>query len=444
MYSLGRLRAPAAATQLLASLRDPDPATRPAAARALTRELRRRRQARPATVADVLARAADDKDPGVRINALRSLGTYRDSSLAPAVAWRVDDPVANVRVQAAATLGELGGSAARAALLRVVAGKGTFALRREALLGLARADSARVRPSPARAGGPAGTGGNARRRREGWALAGARGVLRGSSPIADGRVVAAGLQAWAGAVEGPDAALARGRRRLLTHRDAAVRSVAADVVARAADPGDLPALTAMYGRSARDSFPDAAIAALNAIAAIGGTGAAAQARVEREFLRHGCPGRRTICSGAGPRSNWPEAATRWGPAHPIATGRSLQDYRDLVRRFVVAPDSVARPHVIIETEQRGHSRGRAVRSRGAAHRGQLPAAGRSALLRRQPLAPGGAQLRGAGWRSPGRRVRRPRRRHPGRDQSHRGTTSSRCWAWRCRVPTPARASGSSL
>ena len=51
--------------------------------------------------------------------------------------------------------------------------------------------------------------------------------------------------------------------------------------------------------------------------------------------------------------NWPELAARWGRAAPIATGRSAQDYRDLVRRFVVAPDSVARPKVFIETEQRG-------------------------------------------------------------------------------------------
>ena len=50
--------------------------------------------------------------------------------------------------------------------------------------------------------------------------------------------------------------------------------------------------------------------------------------------------------------NWPELAAR-GRATPIATGRSAQDYRDLVLRFIVAPDSVARPKVIIETDQRG-------------------------------------------------------------------------------------------
>ncbi|HEU5304462.1 MAG TPA: peptidylprolyl isomerase, partial [Gemmatimonadales bacterium] len=52
-------------------------------------------------------------------------------------------------------------------------------------------------------------------------------------------------------------------------------------------------------------------------------------------------------------ANWPEAADRWGRAYPIATGRTLEDYRDLARRFLAAPDSVARPHVFIETEQRG-------------------------------------------------------------------------------------------
>ncbi len=52
-------------------------------------------------------------------------------------------------------------------------------------------------------------------------------------------------------------------------------------------------------------------------------------------------------------TNWPEASNRWGPAYPLATGRTLQDYRDVARRFLVAPDSVARPHIFVETEQRG-------------------------------------------------------------------------------------------
>jgi cyclophilin family peptidyl-prolyl cis-trans isomerase len=139
---------------------------------------------------------------------------------------------------------------------------------------------------------------------------------------------------------------------LLTHDDAAVRSVAADIVGRGADPGDLAALTVMYSRTARDSFPDAAISALNAVAAIARSGSAAQARVDREFLGS-LPRPANYLLRRWAEANWPEAAARWGPAYPIATGRSLQDYRDLVRRFVVARDSVARPHVFIETDQRG-------------------------------------------------------------------------------------------
>ena len=350
LYSLGRLRAPAAANQLIAALRDQDPATRGVAVRALIRSYAEASKLDPGTIGGMLTKAVDDADPGVRINALRSLGSYEDSTLVPTVASRIDDPVANVRVQAASTLGELGGSAATAALLRALKGKGSFALRREALLGLARADSTRFAAAAA-----AWQGSRDWRDRataaEGWALAGAARPPWFISDR-DGRVVAAGLQGWATAVQGPDRRLIDAGRRLLTYQDAAVRSVAADIVERAADPGDLAALTVMYSRAARDSFPDAAISALNAVAAIGRSGSAAQARVDREFLGS-VPRPANYLLRRWAEANWAEAAARWGPAHPIATGRSLQDYRDLVRHFIVAPDSVARPHVFIETDQRG-------------------------------------------------------------------------------------------
>jgi cyclophilin family peptidyl-prolyl cis-trans isomerase len=108
----------------------------------------------------------------------------------------------------------------------------------------------------------------------------------------------------------------------------------------------------MYARAARDSFPDAAISALGGIAAISRSGAQARTRVESEFLRS-TPRPANYLLRRWAEANWAEAAARWGPAHPIATGRSAQDYRDVVRRFIVAPDSVARPRVFIETEQRG-------------------------------------------------------------------------------------------
>ena len=350
VYSLGRLKAPAAANQLVAALRDADPATRAVAARALMREYAESAKLAPATIGGVLARVIDDNDPGVRINALRSLGSYRDSVLARPIAWRVDDPVANVRVQAAITLGELGGSHAREALIRVVGGKGSFALRREALLGLARADTAQFTRLSS-AWRSSGDWRNRATAAEGWALSRTGGVPW-FVPDRDGRVVAAGLQAWAAAVTGPDPVLVEAGRRLLDHQDAGVRSVAGDVVARAADPGDLTALFTMYSRSARDSFPDAAIAALNAVLAISRSGPEARTKVDNEFLRQS-PRPTNYLLRRWAEDYWPEAAARWGSAYPLETGRSLQDYRDLVRQFIVAPDSLARPHVFIETEQRG-------------------------------------------------------------------------------------------
>jgi cyclophilin family peptidyl-prolyl cis-trans isomerase/HEAT repeat protein len=350
IYSLARLRAPEASNHLLAALRASDPLIQAAAARALTRAYAQAAKVAPASMAAVLVRSVDSENPGVRINALRSVATYRDSTLVPRVVSRVDDPNPNVRVQAAATLGELGGSLAAAALQRAFKGKGIFALRREALLGLARADGAAFTTAAA----PWRSGADWRERAtvaEGWALAGATGTPWFTSDK-DGRVVAAGVQAWLTRVEGPDRALVDAARRLLPHPDAAVRSVAADALTRAADPGDLTSLVAMYGRSARDSFPDATLSALKAIVAIEKRGPAARARVEREFL-DAVPHPSNYLLRRWAEANWPEAFERWGPAHPIATGRTLQDYRDLARRFITDPDSVARPHVLIETEQRG-------------------------------------------------------------------------------------------
>jgi cyclophilin family peptidyl-prolyl cis-trans isomerase len=108
----------------------------------------------------------------------------------------------------------------------------------------------------------------------------------------------------------------------------------------------------MYGRSLRDSFPDASIAALNAVVAISRAGPEARSRVDSDFLRQSRRPENYLLRRWA-EDNWPEAAGLWGPAYPIVTGRSAQDYRDLARQFIVAPDSVARPHVFIETEQRG-------------------------------------------------------------------------------------------
>jgi cyclophilin family peptidyl-prolyl cis-trans isomerase/HEAT repeat protein len=350
LYSLGRLRTPQAGNHLIAAFQSDDPETRAVAARALTRDYALSAKLAPATVAGLLSHAIDDQDAGVRVNAIKALGTFHDSTFASAVASRVEDPDFNVRVQAASTLGELPGSISSSTLHRIVQSKGGFAVRREALLGLARIDPAGF----AAAAEPWRTNSDWRSRAtaaEGWARAGHRDApwFLGDR---DGRVIAAGLQAWADTVSGPDGALIAAARRLINHPDAAVRSVSADALARAADAVDITSLVQMYTRSLRDSFPEAAISAIGALAAIYRGGGAGAARVQREFLAV-VPRPANYLLRRWAEANWDEAAQRWGPAYPLVTGRTLQDYRDLARQFLLAPDSLARPHVFIDTEQKG-------------------------------------------------------------------------------------------
>ncbi|MEP6686965.1 MAG: peptidylprolyl isomerase [Gemmatimonadales bacterium] len=350
VYSLGRLRASPAGNRMLLVLRDQEPYIRSLAARALTRSYADSAGLAPSAVADLLVRATDDASSQVRINAIRSLAGYRTSGLTSRLVPMLDDPLSSVQVQTAETLGEVGGDEAVAGLARVTRGKGIFALRRTALVALGRADSAAFETAAASWRKSADWRDRAAAA-EGGALAGP-GLSPWFLADKDGRVVAAGLQAWAGEVEGPDPALLAAARPLLAHKDAAVRSVAADAVARAADLADLPAVIRMYGATGRDSFPEAALSALGAILAIRNTGPAAQARVDREFLV-GAVRPQNYLLRQWAADNWPEAAARWGAVHPIATGRSVQDYRDLARRYLTGPDSLARPHVIIETEGRG-------------------------------------------------------------------------------------------
>jgi cyclophilin family peptidyl-prolyl cis-trans isomerase/HEAT repeat protein len=349
-FTLGRVRAVPAASRLTVTLRDPEWFVRAMAARGLTQPYAVEAGLAPRSVADLLTRAASDANPQVRVNALRSLATFRDSSVVTRIVPMLDDPVPGVQVQAAMTAGELGGREVVGRLARIAAGKGTFGVRRAALVALGHADSASFvaastrwrtstdwRERSAAAEGSAAAGPGLRP----WFLA-----------DRDPRVVAAGLQAWAEAAQGADTALVAAARQLVQHIDAAVRSVAADALARAAKPDDLPLLTAAFRRTARDSFPDAAIAALGAILAIRKSSAEARVRVDQEFAASATrPDDYLVRRWA--EQNWPELAQRWGHSAPIATGRSPQDYRDLIRRFLLAPDSIARPRVIIETDQRG-------------------------------------------------------------------------------------------
>ncbi|HET8650154.1 MAG TPA: HEAT repeat domain-containing protein [Gemmatimonadales bacterium] len=350
VYTLGSVRAVEAAPRIAARLTDEDPTVRATAARALTSAYADSAHQSPSTVAGLLAHAIDDQDPAVRINALRSLGTFHDSTHVNAVLPHLNDTFDHVRLQAVMTLGELGGASASKALQDVLTRKLPIGLLREALTGLARIDTAAFRQVATGWAQDADWRERAAAA-EGWALAGAVGTPWFLNDR-DGRVIAAGLQAWAGQVEGADPQLVAAARRLLSSRDAAVRSVSADIIGRAADPADIPALADAYRRTTSDSFADAALSAVAAAARISASGQDGRLAAERGFLAViGRPDNYLIRAWA--ERNWPAASRRWGPAYPIQTGRTLQDYRDLAQTYILTPPPASRPHVTIETDQRG-------------------------------------------------------------------------------------------
>ncbi len=346
VYSLSRLRPPPAGARLVEALRDPVTLIRSLATRALTRAYADTAGLASASVADLLARGLSDRDPGLRISALRSLGSYHDPRLALRVLPLLEDPVPNVQVQAAQVLGALGGPDASSALQRILAGgKGTFARRREALASLARIDTTAFgtavipweKDADWRARAAAA---------DGWARvrpARVQALLEDRDP----RVVAAALQAWGEAVPGPDPAYLAACRKLLASPDAAVRSIAADGMARAPQRSDLAGLEAAVRRAARDSFPEATLSALGAIVALLDSAGTERVGLEREVLV-ALPAPTSYLVRRWAEERWPAASDLWGPSLPIRGGRTREDYRDIARQFLLSDSPQRAPHVQLD------------------------------------------------------------------------------------------------
>jgi cyclophilin family peptidyl-prolyl cis-trans isomerase len=169
----------------------------------------------------------------------------------------------------------------------------------------------------------------------------------------DGRVVAQALQGLARVTADSDAALIGRARTLLGHTDPAVRSVAADLLARRPDPGDIDRLVAAYRRAATDPFNDARLSTVAALAAIAMGSAGGRLRVVNEFLR-ALPRPDDYLVRRFAIEKLPEAAEAWatGAGAAIATGRSDADYRDVVRRYLLpALLGQPNPQVAIETDR---------------------------------------------------------------------------------------------
>jgi cyclophilin family peptidyl-prolyl cis-trans isomerase/HEAT repeat protein len=350
LYSLARLRAKEGAAPLVRALSDPDPQTRTVAARGINRALldSARLDAREAIVG--LRRLLDDPDAHIRINALRSLASFRDSGLARAAVPLLADRDIGVQVQAETTLGVLRGGAALAAL-RPRLTSSVFALRRQALLAIAQADSA----AGIAAALPAGRDGDWRWRSvaaESFGAARARDRLEAQLADTDGRVVAQALQMLQRIVPADDSALVSRARGLLSHPDPAVRSVAADLVARHPSIDDVDLLVAAYKRAEGDPFNDARLSAISALGAIAGTSSAGRVRVAAQFVS-AIPRPDDYLVRRLAADTLPDTRDAWGPVLPIATGRTPADYREIARRWLVPALEAGRtnPHVFLETDR---------------------------------------------------------------------------------------------
>jgi cyclophilin family peptidyl-prolyl cis-trans isomerase/HEAT repeat protein len=348
VFSLSRLRAPQAAEVLLSATDHPEIDLRLHAVRALTASYADSAGLDRLALASRVRRLVGDDDPHVRAVALRSLGTYRDSTLAPAAKDRLADSDPNVRVQAVATLGDLGGAEAETALRGQVR-RQPFAVRRNAVIGLARV--AGVRSLDVVSEWLQSTDWLSR-----MVAAEALGHITADTVISwlvyfatqdpDPRVAAVALASLSAV--GPDTATVWARQ-LITHRDAVVRANAADRLGAAADPGDIKRLVQGYRLAERDSISDARIAIVGALGRIAERGFAERVAVEDEFLTQ-FPTCRDYVVRRAAATLFPEAARRWGPERPIETGRGIEDYRDIARRFV-APGATGTQTLVLDTDR---------------------------------------------------------------------------------------------
>ena len=302
------------------------------------------------------------------------------------------------------------------ALARAAGGKGTFALRRAALVALGRADSAAFAQAAARWRRQRRLA-RPRRRRGGCGARRAGPRRRRSSPTATAASSPPGSRPGRTRSRAPTRRCSPPPARCSRTADAAVRSVAADAVARAADPADLPALARMYAAHRRATpFPTRPSRRWTRSWPSGRPGPAAQARVDREFLL-----------GAARPAELPAPALGRGQlargGRALGTGRTRSPPAARCRTTAIwsaaissAPDSLARPHVIIETEQRGPIEVELLGPDAPLTVANFLRLVDRRFFDRQPLAPRRAQLRRPGRRSARRRLRRPGRRHPRRDQ----------------------------
>jgi cyclophilin family peptidyl-prolyl cis-trans isomerase/HEAT repeat protein len=332
VYALVRRPDPRATRALAPLAADPDPRVRALAMRGLTAPLADSSGVGAATAGPLLVAALRDSSYAVRVNAARTLGSYPNADAVAALGQQLASPDRHLAVAALEALGQLGSrgeAAAGAVRALAVDASAPVLLRQTAMESLAR-----NRPALA-AGVARGVVGDASWRLRASAArvfsiaGGARDpALAALVADRDGRVAAAALQAALDAAGDSVGVVRALLLQQLAGPDVFVRATALGGLAKLADPATFPALLDAYGRAQRDTLDDAALAAIDAIAALRGAG---QVPERAFFLRFRRPEDPLVRLRA--RQAFGAAAdSAWGPPLPIDTHRSLEEYRALVDR----------------------------------------------------------------------------------------------------------------
>jgi cyclophilin family peptidyl-prolyl cis-trans isomerase/HEAT repeat protein len=350
-YALVRRPDPRSVPVLVGLAGDPDPRVRAQAVRGLTAPLADSAGVGAVSVLPVVAGLVRDADYATRVNAVRSLGTFSRPAAVEPLRAALLGTEAHLAIAAAESLGRLGVEAFGAAGdLEARAGDDAApeAVRLAALQALGRVDGIRaavLSRSLSRSG----------RWRE-RAAAARTAVALGPPGRAlwlemvgdeDPRVAAAALDGAISAAGGSVEPLRPQLLEALGARDVQLRATALRGLAVLSSAEVLPLLLDAFGRARADDRPDAALAALDAIAALRVAGTSGARSLFRRFPRpedYLVRARAVALFGD-------TAVQAWGPVRPIETGLTREDYRDIVERWVVPAASGRLPRARIVTEE---------------------------------------------------------------------------------------------
>lgn len=347
-YALARRPSAAAVPALRPLLGDPDARVRAQAVRGFAAPLVDSAGVGASAGLRLVLDLLDDDDYAVRVNVLRALGSYRGPQAVAALLRRVQSGEPHERLMAIESLGRLGAASTSAVgVLTDVVQRAAepVALRSAALDALALVAPAAALEMAASLDAGADWRLRAAAARAVAALAPEedprfRAVLADPDP----RVVTAGLQVRVDSAGDRRALLRPLLLEQLGAADVMVRAAALAGLAKLADATTLPHLVDALGRAQADTLNDAALAAVDALAALPGSAAA-----RALFARVGRSPDYLVRLRVGERFG-ARATEAWGPALPLDTGRSREDYLRLIREWEVPLHAGRRgPEVVLHS-----------------------------------------------------------------------------------------------